>query len=94
MTWHAWTHRIVLWGALNILATLATWGAWDLWLIREGELSGNSASGIVLETTSRFPAFAFLFGGLLASLHWTWEGLLGICVGVLVGHFTWPQRRE
>lgn len=94
MTMHDWTHRLVWWGVVNVALTFAAWGVWDLVLVARGDLRGNSASGIVLEGAQRHPAWAFAFGALVGALPWPVAALVGIAVGVLVGHFFWPQRRR
>lgn len=58
-------------------ACLAALGVWDLLLIHRDQLAGNSASRAIYNTASAHPVWVFI---------------LGAALGVLVGHFGWPQR--
>jgi hypothetical protein len=62
-------------GALFALSFLAL-GIWDLVLIYRGELGGNSASRVIKDFAQGEPIWVFL---------------LGLVLGILAGHFAWPQ---
>lgn len=74
---HAATHLVVRIVGWWFLAGFAALGIWDLVLIAQGRLAGNSASGVIREVASSAPI---------------WTILAALCVGVLVGHFFWPLR--
>lgn len=65
-------------GAVFALSFVAL-GVWDLLLIKRGQLGGNSASRVILDYATAHPAWVFV---------------LGLALGVLVGHFAWPQVRR
>jgi hypothetical protein len=62
-------------GALFAVSFL-TLGVWDLVLIARGQLGGNSASRVIKDFAQAEPVWVFL---------------LGLVLGVLTGHFMWPQ---
>lgn len=51
-------------------------GIWDLVLIYRGQLRGNSASAVIKDFAQHQPVWVFA---------------LGLMLGVLIGHFLWPQ---
>lgn len=77
MTPHAATHLVVRVVGWWLLAGVAALGVWDLVLIARGQLTGNSASGVILEVARQSPL---------------WLALASFAVGILTGHFWWPQR--
>ncbi len=78
MTLYSWTQRIVWIGFGLFAAAFLLLGAWDIVLIAKGRLAGNSASRVILEIARTAPIFVFV---------------IGLVLGVLVGHFSWPQWR-
>ena len=69
--------RTVVWVGFGLFAlSFVLLGVWDLFLILKGRLPGNSASAVILEIARTVPWFVFA---------------LGLALGVLVGHFLWPQ---
>lgn len=77
MDYHYWTHRVVQIAALNIVFTFVAIGLWDLFLIYKNALAGNSASRVILEISMKVPI---------------WVAGVALILGVLAGHFWWPQR--
>jgi hypothetical protein len=77
VTAHEATHLVVRIAGWTFLSAFLLLGAWDLVLIAKGKLSGNSASGVILEVARQAPV---------------WTVLVALAVGVLVGHFFWPLR--
>lgn len=76
MTWHEWTQRVV-WISFGVfVAAFLLLGIWDLVLIAKGRLTGKSASGVVLELARTQPILLFAVAFML---------------GILAGHFLWPQ---
>jgi hypothetical protein len=57
-------------------ASFVALGVWDLVLIYRGQIAGNSASRVILDTAREHPI---------------WIALLAFVLGILTGHFTWPQ---
>lgn len=51
-------------------------GIWDLILIYRGDLNAASASRVIKDFAQAQPAWVFL---------------LGLALGILIGHFAWPQ---
>jgi hypothetical protein len=78
VTAHEATHLVVRISGWTFLAAFLLLGIWDLVLIGRGRLSGNSASGVILEVARSEPV---------------WTVLVALAVGVLAGHFFWPQWR-
>lgn len=76
MNWHDATRTVVWTGFGLFAAAFVLLGIWDLVLIIKNKLPGNSASGVILDIARTVPWFVFLIAFVL---------------GVLVGHFLWPQ---
>jgi hypothetical protein len=69
--------RVVVAAAFGLFAlSFVALGVWDLILIYRGQLSGNSASRVIKDFAQAQPIWAFA---------------LGLVLGVLIGHFLWPQ---
>jgi hypothetical protein len=83
---HEWTLvflRLGAWLLVLSLLGLILWGAWDLVLIARGQLRGNSISSAAMHAL-----YGWHPGALIAvSL------VIGLLVGVLLGHFGWAQTR-
>jgi hypothetical protein len=79
VTAHEATHLVVRIAGWTFLAAFLLLGVWDVILILQGRLRGNSASSVILEIARSEPI---------------WTALVGLAVGVIVGHFFWPQRLE
>lgn len=76
MSLHDIAHRIVWIGFSVFAGSWALLGIWDLVLIARGKLANNSASTVILEIASEHPFFVFV---------------IGLALGVLVGHLLWAQ---
>ena len=76
MTFHDQT-RLVVWIGFAVFAcAFLLLGAWDIFLIAKNKLPGNSASSVILDIAHQQPIFVLV---------------IGLILGILVGHFTWPQ---
>lgn len=79
MTAYERTQIVVKVAGAVFVASFVALGVWDLLLIQRGQLVGNSASRVLLDYASSHPVWVFI---------------LGLMLGVLVGHFAWPQVRR
>jgi uncharacterized membrane protein len=70
------TQVVVIVAFAVFAASFIALGIWDLVLIYRGQIAGNSASRVILDT---------------ARAHPIWLALLFFVLGVLAGHFFWGQ---
>lgn len=69
--------RVVVSAAFGLFAlAFVTLGVWDLILIHRQQIDGNSASRVIKDFAQAQPIWVFA---------------LGLILGVLIGHFLWPQ---
>ncbi len=69
--------RVVVAAAFGLFAlAFVTLGVWDLVLIYRKQIDGNSASRVIKDFAQAEPV---------------WVLALGLVLGVLIGHFFWPQ---
>ncbi len=76
MTAYERTQVVVRVGFALFAASFLLLGVWDLVLIYRHQLSVASASRVIKEFAQAQPVWVFL---------------LGLALGILVGHFIWPQ---
>lgn len=76
MTAYERTRYVVIAAFALFAGSFITLGVWDLVLIYRGQLARASASRVIKEFAQAQPV---------------WLLVLGLIVGVLIGHFFWPQ---
>ncbi|WP_242394863.1 hypothetical protein [Anaeromyxobacter oryzisoli] len=87
MTFHAWSLfflRLGAWLLVGGASGLVVWGIFDLVAIARGELAGNSISLAAQRALYAAPP------GLLIVV----TAVIVLVIGVLLGHFGWPQYRS